>query len=202
MYFSDLAPYHEEPLRRRGVERSSLDISEGKTQGHWLTYQFPWFVTNNTYDHVPDIQRNREYYRNADVRPPFTYASLIREVSPRYSFKFHFLRKFSQYILVVWWYLLLSNFPGNNRVPGSPADVERDLQLVPEHILLLQTQRCHVEGTVFAPNFEIPKSSAFIDFFLQQTVSVIYIILHTNTLLKDKKNRLFPPCFTDGQRNT
>lgn len=29
-----------------------------------------------------EIQRNREFYKNADVRPPFTYASLIRQVSP------------------------------------------------------------------------------------------------------------------------
>ncbi|XP_054009324.1 forkhead box protein P1-like isoform X3 [Hylaeus anthracinus] len=26
-----------------------------------------------------EIQRNREFYKNADVRPPFTYASLIRQ---------------------------------------------------------------------------------------------------------------------------
>lgn len=29
---------------------------------------------------VTELQRNREFYRNADVRPPFTYASLIRQV--------------------------------------------------------------------------------------------------------------------------
>lgn len=28
-----------------------------------------------------EINRNREFYRSADVRPPFTYASLIRQVS-------------------------------------------------------------------------------------------------------------------------
>ncbi|CAG0885363.1 unnamed protein product [Darwinula stevensoni] len=44
----------EEPLRRRVVERASIDISE-------------------------EIERNREFYKNADVRPPFTYASLIRQ---------------------------------------------------------------------------------------------------------------------------
>ncbi|CAG9828633.1 unnamed protein product [Diabrotica balteata] len=27
-----------------------------------------------------EIQRNREFYKNADVRPPFTYASLIRQI--------------------------------------------------------------------------------------------------------------------------
>lgn len=30
---------------------------------------------------MTELQRNREFYRNADVRPPFTYASLIRQVS-------------------------------------------------------------------------------------------------------------------------
>lgn len=29
---------------------------------------------------ISEIQRNREFYKNADVRPPFTYASLIRQV--------------------------------------------------------------------------------------------------------------------------
>ncbi|XP_059351954.1 forkhead box protein P1-like isoform X8 [Daphnia carinata] len=42
-------------LRKRSVtERSAMDISE-------------------------ELQRNREFYRNTDVRPPFTYASLIRQ---------------------------------------------------------------------------------------------------------------------------
>ncbi|XP_022242990.1 forkhead box protein P1-like isoform X2 [Limulus polyphemus] len=41
-------------MRRRVAEKSNLDISE-------------------------EIQRNREFYKNADVRPPFTYASLIRQ---------------------------------------------------------------------------------------------------------------------------
>ena len=29
---------------------------------------------------LAEIQRNREFYKNTDVRPPFTYASLIRQV--------------------------------------------------------------------------------------------------------------------------
>jgi hypothetical protein len=32
-------------------------------------------------DTVSEIQRNREFYKYSDVRPPFTYASLIRQVS-------------------------------------------------------------------------------------------------------------------------
>lgn len=41
-----------------------------------------------------EIQRNREFYKNADVRPPFTYASLIRQVS---AFFFMFFLKISFY---------------------------------------------------------------------------------------------------------
>ena len=44
----------DSPARRRIAERSNLDITE-------------------------EIGRNREFYKNADVRPPFTYASLIRQ---------------------------------------------------------------------------------------------------------------------------
>ncbi|XP_076679404.1 forkhead box transcription factor P isoform X5 [Andrena cerasifolii] len=47
--------YDEGIVRRRvAVDRSGVDINE-------------------------EIQRNREFYKNADVRPPFTYASLIRQ---------------------------------------------------------------------------------------------------------------------------
>lgn len=45
----------DSPARRRIAERSNLDITE-------------------------EITRNREFYKNAEVRPPFTYASLIRQV--------------------------------------------------------------------------------------------------------------------------
>ena len=37
--------------------------------------------TSKTSCGISEIQRNREFYKNADVRPPFTYASLIRQVS-------------------------------------------------------------------------------------------------------------------------
>ncbi|CAL1276424.1 unnamed protein product [Larinioides sclopetarius] len=51
---SDPHGYPEPPVRRRAAERVNLDITE-------------------------EITRNREFYKNADVRPPFTYASLIRQ---------------------------------------------------------------------------------------------------------------------------
>ena len=31
--------------------------------------------------YFPELAQNCEFYKNADVRPPFTYASLIRHVS-------------------------------------------------------------------------------------------------------------------------
>ena len=30
---------------------------------------------------LAEIDRNRDFYRSTDVRPPFTYASLIRQVN-------------------------------------------------------------------------------------------------------------------------
>lgn len=32
---------------------------------------------------ITDIGQNKEFYMNTDVRPPFTYASLIRQVRPQ-----------------------------------------------------------------------------------------------------------------------
>ncbi|KAG8194883.1 hypothetical protein JTE90_029174 [Oedothorax gibbosus] len=51
---TDSHGYPDGPVRRRAAERVNLDITE-------------------------EISRNREFYKNADVRPPFTYASLIRQ---------------------------------------------------------------------------------------------------------------------------
>uniref|UniRef100_A0A131YV79 Forkhead box protein P n=1 Tax=Rhipicephalus appendiculatus TaxID=34631 RepID=A0A131YV79_RHIAP len=50
----EIASLPDSPIRRRVAERANLDITE-------------------------EIQRNREFYKSADVRPPFTYASLIRQ---------------------------------------------------------------------------------------------------------------------------
>ncbi|XP_064604865.1 forkhead box protein P1-like isoform X3 [Liolophura sinensis] len=46
------------PIRRRVSDKCNLPISAGE---------------------ILEIQRNREFYKNTDVRPPFTYASLIRQ---------------------------------------------------------------------------------------------------------------------------
>lgn len=39
-----------------------------------INVQFLWFS-------LIEIAPNYEFYKNADVRPPFTYATLIRQVS-------------------------------------------------------------------------------------------------------------------------
>lgn len=36
---------------------------------------------------------------------------------------------------------------GHHRVTGQPADPQRDLHVVPEHVLLFPSQRSYLEGT-------------------------------------------------------
>ncbi|CAG5984254.1 unnamed protein product [Menidia menidia] len=52
------------PMRRRYSEKYNMPIS-------------------------PDISQNKEFYMNADVRPPFTYASLIRQGAIRTNLSLH-----------------------------------------------------------------------------------------------------------------
>ena len=56
-------------------DRAGLDIAQGKILiQNWVKKCYQIFLL--------EIHRNREFYRTNDVRPPFTYASLIRQVSP------------------------------------------------------------------------------------------------------------------------
>ncbi|KAL5275557.1 FOXP4 family protein [Megaselia abdita] len=55
--------------RKRISDRNSLSLSGG----------LPYMLERAGLDVQQEIQRNREFYKNADVRPPFTYASLIRQ---------------------------------------------------------------------------------------------------------------------------
>ena len=41
---------------------------------------------NPNLDPEMDIQQNREFYMHNDVRPPYTYAALIRYVRTNYAF--------------------------------------------------------------------------------------------------------------------
>ncbi|KAJ8914766.1 hypothetical protein NQ315_013269 [Exocentrus adspersus] len=46
---------------------------------HAAMLGLPYMLERAGLDVQQEIQRNREFYKNADVRPPFTYASLIRQ---------------------------------------------------------------------------------------------------------------------------
>ena len=62
--FSPSAPYHSE--ESRSLPRSQ----DGRASG------------SSNLDIENEIARNRDFYRANDVRPPFTYAALIRQVRP------------------------------------------------------------------------------------------------------------------------
>ncbi|CAG9570350.1 unnamed protein product [Danaus chrysippus] len=57
------------PVRRRVSDKSGVAIAGG----------LPYMLERAGLDVQQEIQRNREFYKTADVRPPFTYASLIRQ---------------------------------------------------------------------------------------------------------------------------
>lgn len=63
------------------LERAGLDVQQG-TDCYFNTVNVrPSSKIQSFIFHLSEIQRNREFYKNADVRPPFTYASLIRQVT-------------------------------------------------------------------------------------------------------------------------
>ncbi|ERL94712.1 hypothetical protein D910_11986, partial [Dendroctonus ponderosae] len=66
------------PIRRRLSDKSALSLAGGKTF-FLLLKGLPYMLERAGLDVQQEIQRNREFYKNADVRPPFTYASLIRQ---------------------------------------------------------------------------------------------------------------------------
>ena len=85
---TDLSSMHnglqDSPARRRIAERANLDITEGRPQRPTKSHSNRSTRSNqadNDLNCYLEITRNREFYKNADVRPPFTYASLIRQVS-------------------------------------------------------------------------------------------------------------------------
>ncbi|XP_062121673.1 uncharacterized protein LOC133835663 isoform X1 [Drosophila sulfurigaster albostrigata] len=56
-------------MKKRNHEKSTFSVTGG----------LPYMLERAGLDVQHEIQRNREFYKNADVRPPFTYASLIRQ---------------------------------------------------------------------------------------------------------------------------
>jgi len=63
------------------LERAGLDVQQG-TDCYFKSVNVQTSSKiQSIISHLSEIQRNREFYKNADVRPPFTYASLIRQVT-------------------------------------------------------------------------------------------------------------------------
>ncbi|XP_029160623.1 forkhead box protein P1-like isoform X10 [Nylanderia fulva] len=65
------------PIRRRISDKSALSLAGGLYDEGIVRRRVS--VDRSGLDINEEIQRNREFYKNADVRPPFTYASLIRQ---------------------------------------------------------------------------------------------------------------------------
>lgn len=77
------------PIRRRYSDKYNVPISSGKgvlvarplRRGSCRPAAAGGDVNRTTALYLADIAQNQEFYKNAEVRPPFTYASLIRQVS-------------------------------------------------------------------------------------------------------------------------
>ena len=117
---------------------------------------------NPNLDPEEDLSKNREFYRVQDVRPPYTYAALIRQVGEdgdgwtggrmRMEIKMAFITTFMIYFSTFWWSWLCWDRwcshpdPGYSGGPLPAVDSPRHLQLVHNNILLLQAERCQLEG--------------------------------------------------------
>ena len=127
-----------------------------------------WKITQPILYIFSEIHRNREFYRTNDVRPPFTYASLIRQVSSLWSPIFWLLQKSIIYYVLPRGVLyslsffrkqqvknLIFNekfplmFLGRDWISRASADFARDLQLVHLHFCILQKECGKLEGTGF-----------------------------------------------------
>ena len=69
------------------LDRAGLDVHQGissSSSAFSILFSPKFFLKKELIlieNILSELQRNRDFYRNADVRPPFTYASLIRQVS-------------------------------------------------------------------------------------------------------------------------
>ena len=68
-------------LKSPGFDSSSkvLDTETGKNMKIHSMFEYIQYLS--VLFQISEIMRNREFYRLNDVRPPYTYASLIRQVS-------------------------------------------------------------------------------------------------------------------------
>lgn len=74
---------HPRHAKRDGVDEL-LPLGRVRVPRNSCRFHTHYVLKNETSKaswYISEIQRNREFYKNADVRPPFTYASLIRQVS-------------------------------------------------------------------------------------------------------------------------
>lgn len=74
------------PIRRRNSEKFCTPISSGEREDGavGLAVQSEGGMPSPLHSLLilpAELAQNHEFYKNADVRPPFTYASLIRQVS-------------------------------------------------------------------------------------------------------------------------
>ncbi|XP_053722955.1 forkhead box protein P1-B isoform X3 [Synchiropus splendidus] len=67
------------PMRRRYSEKYNMPISPGATPRSAEDNDQSDATFTSMLFSSSDISQNKEFYMNADVRPPFTYASLIRQ---------------------------------------------------------------------------------------------------------------------------
>lgn len=70
------------PMRRRYSEKYNMPISPGTEApcAHVTILSLYLLLSSDVCFLFTDLSQNKEFYMNADVRPPFTYASLIRQV--------------------------------------------------------------------------------------------------------------------------
>ncbi|XP_024082168.1 forkhead box protein P1 isoform X3 [Cimex lectularius] len=66
---SPMRPPTPSSTKRRVCDKSSVSLTGG----------LPYMLERAGLDVQQELERNKEFYKNADVRPPFTYASLIRQ---------------------------------------------------------------------------------------------------------------------------
>jgi len=57
------------PIRRRITDKAPMSLPSG----------FPYMFDRTGLDIAQELNRNREFYRTHDVRPPFTYVDMIRQ---------------------------------------------------------------------------------------------------------------------------
>ena len=89
---SQLANHKQGPGRRRLIDKSNLgflfNYQDQLIQGFNDPSPKGRRIVERATSDINDLDKNREYYATTDVRPAYTYASLIRQVSRQFFFFF------------------------------------------------------------------------------------------------------------------